>query len=61
MAPPRGLGSASAALFSIISLAKAGSLKDIDHVVLFMQGTLHLRSYSTFANNKIDAYREPCL
>ncbi|EHK44937.1 putative phospholipase C [Trichoderma atroviride IMI 206040] len=37
MAPPRGLGSASATLFSIISLVKAGSLKDIDHVVLFMQ------------------------
>jgi phospholipase C len=35
-----GLGSASATIFSIISLAKAGSLKDIDHVVLFMQGML---------------------
>ncbi|KAL9476434.1 hypothetical protein ACSS6W_006275 [Trichoderma asperelloides] len=37
MALLRGLGSASVTLFSIISLAEAGSLKDIDHVVLFMQ------------------------
>ncbi|UKZ83241.1 hypothetical protein TrVFT333_011047 [Trichoderma virens FT-333] len=33
----RIIGPASATLFSIIGLAQAGSLKDIDHVVLFMQ------------------------
>ncbi|KAL6825781.1 putative phospholipase C [Trichoderma sp. SZMC 28015] len=33
----RSLGPASAGLFCIIGLVRAGSLKDIDHVVLFMQ------------------------
>ncbi|UKZ57531.1 hypothetical protein TrVGV298_011389 [Trichoderma virens] len=33
----RIIGPASATLLSIIGLAQAGSLKDIDHVVLFMQ------------------------
>lgn len=57
MALPRGLGPASATLFSIISLVKAGSLKDIDHVVLFMQGMstlVSLRIYQSLADSEIN-------